>query len=300
MPLLFSYGTLQQEAVQRSTFGRRLDGHPDELVAFERATLTVQDPEFVARSGTAVHAIVRYTGREDTRVAGTVLELSDAELAAADRYEPAGHARVPARLASGKQAWVYADATAPRVPPVPPPFAPELQAAFDRIMPPGIPPLHLFTTLARVPRTYERFRAGSLLDRGPVSLRHREIAIDRTCARCGCAYEWGVHVAFFAERVALTPEQVRATVHGDADAPVWTDEEKLLIRMVDELHDSARLSDELWHALAAAFTLEQVFELIALVGFYHTVSFFANGLRLPAETYAPPFPAGPSGAEPGG
>jgi hypothetical protein len=29
-----------------------------------------------------------------------------------------------------------------------------------------------------------------------VSLRHREIVIDRTCARCGCDYERGVHVAF--------------------------------------------------------------------------------------------------------
>ena len=120
------------------------------------------------------------------------------------------------------------------------PFPPELQAVFDRIMPPGVPPLQLFTTLARVPRIYERFRAGSLLDRGPLSLRHREIVIDRSCARCGCSYEWGVHVAFFAERVALTPEQIRATVHGTPADPAWADEEKLLIRAVDELHDSSR------------------------------------------------------------
>jgi len=161
---------------------------------------------------------------------------------------------------------------------------------FDSIMPPGIPPLALFTTLARVPRIYDRFRAGSLLDRGPVSLRHREIVIDRTCGRCGCAYEWGVHVAFFGERVALTPEQVRATVRGEADNSAWSDEERLLIRMVDELHDSANLSDEVWDALAATFSVEQIFELIALVGFYHTVSFFANGLRLAPEHYGVPFP----------
>ena len=91
-------------------------------------------------------------------------------------------------------------------------------------MPPGVPPLTLFTTLARVPRIYERFRAGSLLDRGPVSLRHREIVIDRTCARCGSSYEWGVHVAFFAQRVALTAEQIRATQHGSGDDPVWSPE----------------------------------------------------------------------------
>ncbi len=180
--------------------------------------------------------------------------------------------------------------TTTRVEPVRPPYPPELQAVFDRIMPSGVPPLLLFTTLARVPRVYERFRAASLLDRGPVSLRHREIVIDRTCARCGCAYEWGVHAAFFAERVGLTPEQLWATVHGDAEERAWRDEEKLLIRMVDELHDSASLSDEVWEALAAAFSVEQVFELIALVGFYHTVSFFANGLRLATEPYGVPWP----------
>src|SRR5882724_10541642 len=164
---------------------------------------------------------------------------------------------------------------APRVEPVAPPYPPELQKVFDSIMPPGVPPLALFTTLARVPRIWDRFRAGSLLDRGPVSLRHREIVIDRTCARCGCGYEWGVHVAFFAERVALTSEQIHATVHGSADDAVWDDKEKLLIRLVDELHDSARISDALWGALAAAFSKEQTVEFIALVGFYHSVSFFA-------------------------
>ena len=177
-----------------------------------------------------------------------------------------------------------------RIEPVQPPYPPELQKVFDSIMPPGVPPLALFTTLARVPRIWDRFRAGSLLDRDPVSLRHREIVIDRTCARCGCSYEWGVHVALFAQRIALTPEQLRATVHGDAHDPVWSDEERLLIRMVDELHDSAVLTDELWDALAAAFSVEQILELIALVGFYHTVSFFANGLKLPAESRGAAFP----------
>jgi 4-carboxymuconolactone decarboxylase len=180
--------------------------------------------------------------------------------------------------------------TMSRVDPVTPPYAPDVQALFDRLMPPGVPPLTLFTTLARVPRIFDRFRAGSLLDRGPVSMRHREIVIDRTCARCGCSYEWGVHVAFFANRVALTPEQVRATVHGDPTDPAWSSEESLLIRLADELHDGSNISDELWSALSTTFSVEQILELIALVGFYHTVSFFANGLRLPAEPASAAFP----------
>jgi len=173
---------------------------------------------------------------------------------------------------------------------VTPPFAPDLQAVFDKIMPPGVPPLTLFTTLARVPRIYDRFRAGSLLDGGPVLLRHREIVIDRTCARCGCGYEWGVHIAFFADRAALNSEQVRATVRGEADNPVWSEEEKLLIQLADELHDASDISEQLWKDLAIAFSIEQIFELIALAGFYHTVSFFANSLRLRAEPYAAPLP----------
>jgi 4-carboxymuconolactone decarboxylase len=177
-----------------------------------------------------------------------------------------------------------------RVDPVTAPYAPDLQALFDKLMPPGVPPLTLFTTLARVPRIFDKFRAGSLLDRGPVSLRHREIVIDRTCARCRCAYEWGVHVTFFADRVAFTPEQIRATVHGDSNDPVWTGDEPLLIRLVDELHDSANISNQLWSALSTAFSVEQIFELIALAGFYHTVSFFANGLRLKREPQAAPLP----------
>ena len=112
MPLLFSYGTLQQEAVQLSTFGRRLRSEPDELVGFEQAVFRIEDPAFVAASGKADHAIVRFTGRSDHRVKGTVLEVTEQELAQADAYEPAGYARVPATLASDRQAWVYAAAGA--------------------------------------------------------------------------------------------------------------------------------------------------------------------------------------------
>ena len=110
MPFLFSYGTLQQEAVQRSTFGRPLRGEPDELVGFAQSLRTIEDPAFVAASGKAQHAIVRRTGRDGDRVRGTVLEVTDDELAQADRYEPAGYTRVATTLSSGKRAWVYADA----------------------------------------------------------------------------------------------------------------------------------------------------------------------------------------------
>ena len=110
MPLLFSYGTLQQESVQRATFGRALAGRPAELPRWTLGTFRVADPAFVAASGRAEHAMVRFTGRGTDRVRGTALELTEAELAAADAYEPAGYARVAVTLASGDEAWVYAAA----------------------------------------------------------------------------------------------------------------------------------------------------------------------------------------------
>ncbi|HEY2676177.1 MAG TPA: gamma-glutamylcyclotransferase family protein [Steroidobacteraceae bacterium] len=108
MPLLFSYGTLQQENVQLTLFGRRLSGERDELVGFEQSLVHIQDPAVVAASGKTHHPIVRFNGVVTSRVAGTVFDISDAELAHADNYETADYQRVTAMLASGKQAWVYA------------------------------------------------------------------------------------------------------------------------------------------------------------------------------------------------
>ena len=109
MPLLFSYGTLQQESVQLAAFGRLLRGRPDELVGFEQTVREVADAAFVAESGKRLHAIVRFNGRDECRVPGTVFDVTDAELARADRYEPEGWTRIVAALASGREAWVYGE-----------------------------------------------------------------------------------------------------------------------------------------------------------------------------------------------
>ena len=115
MPLLFSYGTLQQEHVQRSTFGRLLQGQRDELLGFEQSLVKIEDPQVVATSGKTHHANVTFNGRNDSRVSGTVFEITDTELAAADQYEQiAAYIRIAAMLASGKQAWVYVDARSAR------------------------------------------------------------------------------------------------------------------------------------------------------------------------------------------
>jgi alkylhydroperoxidase family enzyme len=177
-----------------------------------------------------------------------------------------------------------------RIAPLEPPYAPEIQQQFDRIMR-GAPPLMLFRVVAGNARAWEKFRAGSLLDRGPLSLREREIVIDRTCALTGCEYEWGIHVATFAEAARLTDEQIRATVHGEADAPCWSAAEQALIATVDALHECATLSDVEFKALSAHYEDAKIFEIILLCGFYRTVSYLANGLDLPLEEKAARFPS---------
>src|SRR6266545_2953394 len=130
--------------------------------------------------------------------------------------------------------------TTPRIAPLQPPYAPDIAGQFDRIMR-GAPPLVLFRVMAGNARAWEKFRAGSLLDRGPLALREREIVIDRTCALTGCEYEWGVHVTTFAGPAHLTEEQVRATVLGGADAVCWSPAEQAMIAAVDALHYRATL-----------------------------------------------------------
>jgi alkylhydroperoxidase family enzyme len=179
--------------------------------------------------------------------------------------------------------------TMPRIAPLAPPYEPEIQAQFDRIMR-GAPPLVLFRVMAGHARAWEKFRAGGLLDRGPLSLREREIVIDRTCARNACEYEWGVHVATFAQAAHLTDEQVRATVRDKADAACWSAAEQALIAAVDALHERATLTEAEFKALSAHYDEAQILEIIMLCGFYRTVSYLANTLALPLEEKAARFP----------
>jgi alkylhydroperoxidase family enzyme len=177
-----------------------------------------------------------------------------------------------------------------RIPPRQPPYEPATAEHLVKLMPPGVPPLRLFTTLAHNPRVLGRVRRGGLLDPGSIALREREIVILRTCALCGSEYEWGVHVRFFAAAAALTPAQIAATVSGDP-AP-FTATERLLLALCDALHRSAAVSDELWWPLAEAYQADQLVELLALAGQYHMIAYVTNALAIELEPDAPRFPAG--------
>jgi 4-carboxymuconolactone decarboxylase len=175
---------------------------------------------------------------------------------------------------------------APLVPPYPVPIAETLAS----MMPPDVEPLRLFRTLAHNPRVLEKIRGGNLLDRGSIARVDRELAILRTCARCGSEYEWGVHVSVFARRFEIAEATIAGTLHWAADAPGWTPHQRAIVALVDELHDGARVSDPLWAQLEREFEADQIVELVVLVGFYHTISFVTNALGVELEPSAARFP----------
>ena len=186
--------------------------------------------------------------------------------------------------------------TTPRIAPLDAPFAPETAAELDRWMPPGagLPPLALFRTLATdLPLAQAMHPLGSFLlsRRFALPLREREIVIDRVCARCGCGYEWGVHVAAFGAAAALDEAQIAATYATGAPDGAWSAREELLLRAVDELHDHGRISDALWSALAGHYDERQLLELLVLCGWYHLISFVANGAGVTHESWARSMPA---------
>ena len=101
---------------------------------------------------------------------------------------------------------------------------PDVANTLERMMPPGVEPLRLFRTVAHNRHILEKLRSTGayLLNFGAVDPADREIVIHRTCARCGCEYEWGVHVLAFGRPLGLSEKQISATVLGDQSDPAWS------------------------------------------------------------------------------
>jgi alkylhydroperoxidase family enzyme len=184
----------------------------------------------------------------------------------------------------------------PRIPPLNPPYGPEIDETLRRLMGAAsdAEPLKLFRTLARHEVLLERFRqiGSSLLSFGRLDPADRETVIHRVTARAGAEYEWGVHAAIFAPQVGVDPHLLW---HGSPDD--FDDERRrLLVQMCDELHETATVSDELWAQLAERWPDDQLIELLCLAGFYRLVSYLCNGLQIEHEPWAVTAQAPPTSA----
>lgn len=184
-----------------------------------------------------------------------------------------------------------AAATQARVHPLEPPYDPDVDRYLGQLMPPdsGLDPLKLFRTLALNFDLASRMRplSAGLLAHGSIEPYERELVILRTTFLNGAEYEWGVHATFFNE---LSPEKIEATT---GPAGNWRGSDALLIRLCDELHATSQVSDELWEALRDQWSDEQLVELLILAGWYRTISYVINGLRIELEPWAQRFPQSP-------
>lgn len=177
----------------------------------------------------------------------------------------------------------------PRLAPLAPPYSPELKALLVKMTPPAAPDiLALFRTLAHNPELCERMTGwgGYLLGRkASLALRDREVVINRVCARCGAQYEWGVHVAAFAQAAGFTAQQNAAIADPAVDDSTLTDRDRLLVQMVDELHEGSNVGDALWAQLAGYWSEAQLVELLVLAGWYRAISYVCNATRVPLEPW---------------
>jgi Carboxymuconolactone decarboxylase family len=180
-----------------------------------------------------------------------------------------------------------------RIQPVNPPYDHDTGEQLAKMMPPGVEPILLFRTFAKnltmaaAMGSWGRYELSRKLS---LSMRDREILIDRTCARCRCEYEWGVHVAFFAQRVGLSTDQIASITHGSDIDACWTDErDRLLIRTADVLHDNGTVNDALHDQLAAKFAENELLDMYMLCGWYHAISYAANATGVDLEPAAPTF-----------
>lgn len=177
----------------------------------------------------------------------------------------------------------------PRLTPLEPPYALEVQNTLRRLMGPvEAEPLVLFRTIAHHGALLERFRqlGSTLLAHGCLPADEREVVIHRATARCGAAYEWGVHATAFAGPLGLGEDWLAATWSGEPGDPALPPRHALLVRVVDELHDTGALGEATWAELRAAYADDELVEIVCLAGFYHLVGFLCGAFALPAEPWA--------------
>lgn len=181
-----------------------------------------------------------------------------------------------------------------RIPPLEPPYSPEIEELLVKWMPPGsgVPPLTLFRTLAVHDVLAARMRplGAGILGSRIVDPVLREVMIARTCALCSAEYEWGVHVVAFGQPLGLTEEQLYATVHGGPDDRCWNASQRSVLRLADSLHHTSTISDDLFADLEAHFSHRQILELTATSGWYHTIAYIIGVAGVQPEPWAAHFP----------
>ena len=152
----------------------------------------------------------------------------------------------------------------------------------------GSGPPNIFTTLGQHPRLFRSWLRYSahLMPFGQLPRRDTELVILRVAWQCRSAYEWQQHVPI-ALRVGLTPDEV-AGVAGDPAAGGFTERQRALLAVSDELLAERRLSDPTWRAVEASLGDREAIELCLLIGNYQGLASTIGALGIQVEVQTPP------------
>ena len=121
----------------------------------------------------------------------------------------------------------------------------------------------------------------TFLSNSTLSLRTREIITLRVAWRHRSEYEWTQHVAI-GKGAGLSDEQIEALRH-EAETPVWSDLERLVIRAVDELASQSRIGEATWAELSKQMNRKQIMELPFIVGSYTLLCYAVNSMGVQLE-----------------
>lgn len=151
-------------------------------------------------------------------------------------------------------------------------------------------PLNIFGTLGHHPKLLKRFNllGGFLLNKGLLPPRERELVILRVGANARAEYEFGQHTVIGLQ-CGLTQTEIEAVVR-EPGAHDWSDGDRALIALADDLHADDCVSDDTWAQLATAWNDAELAELLVVAGFYRLVSGFLNSTGVQLDDGIPGFP----------
>jgi AhpD family alkylhydroperoxidase len=159
----------------------------------------------------------------------------------------------------------------------------DVRAALERLAGPDGAVPNVFTTLARHPDLFHRWLGlgNHILNASTLPARTREMIILRTAARTDSEYEWAHHAAI-GRRAGLTDDEI-ARIAAGPDAPGWTDPDLPVLRAVDELRATSRVSDATWTDLARTWETEQLMDIVMTAGFYTMTAMALNTFGVAVE-----------------
>lgn len=150
--------------------------------------------------------------------------------------------------------------------------------------------LNIYKTLAHHPDLYNRWSplGQFILNGSSISPRHREMAMLRMGWLCQSPYEWSQHARIAKASAGMSDSEIHAIAEGPS-APGWSDIDRAVLKMADELRYDAIISDATWDNLRKTYSDQQVMELLFTSAQYQLVSMALNTLGIQIEPTAVDF-----------